>query len=75
MSGLSLGTGGYGSFQAASLPAQAGNPAGPSTIGAKAFGITTSQTDVGPRTAGFGAVALGIAGAAILVYLWYSLPR
>jgi hypothetical protein len=78
MAGLGLNVGGYGSVassQAASLPAQAGNPAGPSTIGVKAFGITTSQTDVGPRTAGFGTVALGLAGVGILIFLWKSLPR
>jgi len=77
MAGLSLGAAGYaaGGYAPAAVPAQAGNPAGPSTIGMKAFGIGTSQTDVGPRTAGLGTVALGLAGAAILVFLWKSLPR
>lgn len=77
MSGLSLGAAGYasGGYGAAALPAQAGNPAGPSTIGVKAFGIQTADTAVGPRTAGFGTVALGIAGVLVLVFLWKSLPR
>lgn len=78
MAGLNLNVGGYGSAgsaQLASVPAAAQSPTGPTTIGTRAFGIGTSQTDVGPRTAGLGTVALGIVGAAVLAYLWYSLPR
>jgi hypothetical protein len=73
MAGLSLGVGGYGS--AGAYVPTAANPAS-STIGQQAFGIGTSQTDnSGPRTAGYGTVALGVAGAVVLAWLWYTLPR
>ena len=71
MAGLSLGVGGYGS---ASLPTAANMPTG-TTINQQAFGIGTSQTGAGPRTAGFGTVGLGIAGALVLTWLWWTLPR
>lgn len=81
MAGLNLGMGAYGnasggSMTQASLPAQATSASsGRVTIAKRAFGITTAQNDAGPATAGFGTVALGIAGAAVLFYLWWSLPR
>jgi hypothetical protein len=71
MAGLSLGVGGYGS---AALPVAANQPEG-TTIGQAAFGIGTSQTACGPATAGFGTVGLGLAGALILAWLWWTLPR
>jgi hypothetical protein len=73
MSGLSLGVGGYGSA-AASLPTAAGSPTG-SNVNQAAFGIGTSQTAEGPRTAGLGTVGLGLVGTAVIVWLWYTLPR
>ena len=74
MAGLSLGVYGGGMSQGA-VPAAAGAAPGVPTISQKAFGIYSQQTRTGPRTAGYGTVALGVAGAAILVWLWYSLPR
>ena len=77
MAGLALNVGGYGSAGSgnlASLPMPAGQPGSP-TITQRAFGITSAQSAAGPRTAGYGTVILGIAGAAVLAYLWYSLPR
>ena len=75
MAGLSLGV--YGrSMPQGAVPAAAGVAPGAPTISSKAFGIYSQQGgNVGPRTAGFGTVALGLAGAAVLVYLCYSLPR
>ena len=73
MAGLSLNVGGYGS---AAIPSAANVPEG-TNVQQAAFGIGTSQTgaDTGPRTAGFGTVGLGIAGAVVLAWLWYTLPR
>jgi hypothetical protein len=73
--GLSLGVGGYGvGYASAATPVAANQPDG-TTINQKAFGIGTSQTAAGPKTAGFGTVGLGLAGAAVLVWLWWTLPR
>lgn len=71
MAGLSLNVGGYGS---AALPVASNLPDG-QTVNQAAFGIGTSQTSEGPRTAGFGTVGLGLAGAALLTWLWWTLPR
>ena len=74
MSGLSLNVGGFGGQTAgkAGLPYAANNPA--STISQKAFGIQAglSGQSKGPA---YGSVGLGLLGAAVLVWLWYSLPR
>ena len=77
MSGLSLSMGAYGgSMSQGAVPVAAGVSPGAPTISQKAFGVFSQQSGaVGPRTAGFGTVALGLAGAAVLVYLWWSLPR
>lgn len=77
MAGLSLGVGAYGgAMSQGALPSSAGVSPGAPTISQKAFGVFSQQAGaVGPRTAGFGTVALGLAGAGILLYLWYSLPR
>lgn len=78
MAGLNLGVGGYGSGSASYTPAAvpiAANQATGTTINQQAFGIGTSQTSVGPRTAGFGTVGLGVAGAIVLAWLWWTLPR
>lgn len=76
MAGLNLGMGTFGgAMPQGALPAAASVSPGAPTIAQRAFGIQSANQSVGPRTAGFGTVALGIAGAAILVYLWWSLPR
>ena len=77
MAGLLLGQGPYGAqMSQGAIPAAAGVSPGAPTIAQKAFGVFSQQAgNCGPRTAGYGTVALGLAGAAILVYLWYSLPR
>lgn len=72
MAGLSLNVGGYGS---AAVPAAANQPAASgATIGQQAFGVTTGASR-GNTLATYGSVGLGLAGAAVLVWLWYSLPR
>ena len=73
MAGLNLNVGGYG-YAGAAVPTASNLPEG-QTINQAAFGIGTSQTAEGPRTAGFGTVGLGLAGAALLAWLWYTLPR
>jgi hypothetical protein len=78
MAGLTLGVGGYGAsasgYIPAATPTAANMPTG-TTINQAAFGIGTSQTGTGPKTAGFGTVGLGLAGSAVLVWLWHTLPR
>lgn len=75
MSGLSLNVGAYGGgIPQGAMPVAANNPS--STISQKAFGVYSQQSGAtGPRTAGLGTVALGILGAGVLVFLWWSLPR
>lgn len=76
MAGLSLnmglqGAGGYGS---AATPAAAGASAsGPTTIGQKAFGITTGNgsSTIGP----IALMSTGVLSLIGLVYIWWSLPR
>lgn len=81
MSGLSLnmglnGNGAFGSgFAGANVPAAAGaSPQGPTTIGAKAFGISSGaggeRNIPGAALLGFGTLAL-----LGLVWIYYSLPR
>lgn len=83
MSGLTLRTGvsagissGSGSYTPLT-PASASPPTATSgTIAQAAYGISGGGgSDIGPRTAAVGSVAIGIASLALLVYLWWSLPR
>lgn len=76
MPGLNLNVGGYGAggYAPAAVPTASNLPTG-QTVNQAAFGIGTSQTAEGPALAGFGTVGLGVAGAALLAYLWYTLPR
>lgn len=53
----------------AQAPSQTGT-----TITQQAYGIT-SGAEVGSRCAGWGTCISGIVGTAVLVYLWWSLPR
>lgn len=70
MAGLRLNTGFSASgVVAASPPSQSGR-----TITQQAYGIS-SGADMGGRTAGWGSTLIGIGAAAVLVYLWWSLPR
>ena len=55
----------------------ASSGAGPATISDRAYGINSGlgSADGGPNTAGFGTISIGVLGAVVLVFLWYSLPR
>lgn len=58
------------------LPASAsGSTSNAGTIGQQAYGITGTGADTTKSVAGYGAVGVGIAAIAALVYLWWSLPR
>ena len=72
MAGLSLNVGGYGTAGSGALPVAANNPS--STITQKAFGVSTGAEGQS-RVPAYGSVGLGLLGAAVLVWLWYSLPR
>ena len=73
MAGLTLGVGGFGSgIAAAKLPIAANAPS--STISQKAFGVTTGTAGLS-RVPAYGTLTVGVAAAAVLVWLWYSLPR
>ena len=74
MAGLSLNMGGNvgaRSRASAGLPFAANAPS--STIAQKAYGI--QQGAEGSRVPAYGSVGLGLLGAAVLVWLWVSLPR
>jgi hypothetical protein len=68
-----LGGASYGSsYGSAALPRAANPPS--STIAQQAYGISTPGAGVS-KVPAYGTVALGAAGALVLVWLWYSLPR
>jgi len=75
VAGLGLRVGGFGSVAGtgAAVPAAASQP-GSATVGQSAFGVFSSQT-AGDTTAGFGALILGASAAALLAWIWWTLPR
>jgi len=75
VAGLGLNIGGFGSASASggTMPVAASQPGG-ATVGQSAFGIYSSQT-AGDTTAGFGALILGASAAALLAWIWWTLPR
>lgn len=79
MAGLSLNMGAFGSagggYNGAATPAAAGaSPSGPTSIGQKAFGVTTGGTG-GSMVGPIALVSTGTAAIALLWWIWYSLPR
>lgn len=75
MAGLNLmGSAGFTSVASGGVPAAAGTPGAPSTIGQRAFGITSGQT-AGPRTGAYGTMIAGAAGTVLLLWMWWTLPR
>lgn len=74
MAGLNLGLGGGAGVYSSLPPSAAASPAG-ATISARAYGIGSGNMEGGSRIAFFGVTGVGIASTALLVYLWYSLPR
>jgi hypothetical protein len=75
VAGLGLRVGGFGSVTGTggAVPSAASQP-GSATVGQRAFGVFSSQT-AGDTTAGFGALILGASAAALLAWLWWTLPR
>lgn len=55
------------------VPATAAASA-PSTAAVAAYG-PLAGTSAGPRTAAVGAGCSGVIAAALMIYIWYSLPR
>jgi hypothetical protein len=81
MAGLSLDAGlgtsvfANGGYPGAATPAAAGATAqGPTSIGQKAFGIVTGDEGF-YRTGVFAAIGGGGLSLALLVFIWWSLPR
>ena len=73
MAGLSMGMGGFGGqVTATALPNAASQP-GSMTVTQAAFGITAGAG--GDDWAAKGSLVAGVVGAALLVFLWHSLPR
>ena len=66
---VGLNLGGY-----TATAAQPPSTAGATTIAQTAYGTGSTPT-TGPTTARNGSILLGLAGTAVLVYLWYTLPR
>ena len=79
MAGMYLRTGatvGYAPFTPpAANTTTAGGMGAPSTISQAAYGINGSGASTVDPTAGYGAVGVGVAAVAILVFMWWSLPR
>jgi hypothetical protein len=80
MAGLNLtgtaGVSGYGSAGvAAALPASYAASAAGATISSRAYGVGSDSGNGGPRTAAWGSTSAGLIGIALIVYLWWSLPR
>lgn len=65
---------GSAGVSAALPPSYAASSSG-ATISARAYGVGSDGPDAGPKTAAWGGVATGLVSMALLVYLWYSLPR
>jgi len=64
-----------GGYPGAAVPDAAGVPEGPRTIGQRAFGVTLGGGAGGPGTAGLGSTAVGAASLALLLIIYWSLPR
>lgn len=80
MAGLFLQSGltGYAgpSYGAAATPAAAGaSPQGPTSIGQKAFGITTGSGDGMYSAAHVGLISAGTFSLIALLFIYWSLPR
>jgi hypothetical protein len=62
-------------YPAAATPAAAGaSPQGPTTIGQKAFGITTGGS-AGMSCGHIGLISAGTFSLVALLFIYYSLPR
>ena len=75
MAGLSLGATAGFTVPAAALPPSYAQESSGKAISARAYGIAGASAGGGPRTAAYGSVGTGIVATAVLIWLWYSLPR
>lgn len=76
MAGLSLGASAGFAVPAAALPPSYARESGGQTISARAYGIAEASAGMAGRpVAATGSVGIGLAATALLVWLWYSLPR
>ena len=73
MAGLNLRVGAYGSAGSSGLLPSAANQPDGTTISQKAFGIGMGAS-TGSKAAN-GAMIAGAAGAVLLAWLWWTLPR
>lgn len=76
---LNMGLNGQGAFgsgygQAATPAAAGASPQGPTTIGQKAFGITTGGS-AGLTASGIALMSVGTLSLIGLVWIWWTLPR
>lgn len=62
----------YGGYGSAGVPAASGIPEGPGTITQQAWGVPSAG---GGGRHGLAAAGIGTAALAVLVFLWWSLPR
>lgn len=62
----------YGGYNGASVPAASGIPEGPVTITQQAWGVPPAGN--GSRL-GLTAAAIGTGALAVLVFIWWALPR
>lgn len=71
------GQGALGSgYAPAATPAAAGvSPQGPTTVGAKAFGIVTGGGSARYPAAQYGLLSIGTLSLAALIWIYWSLPR
>lgn len=82
MAGMSLGSPLAGGlvykgpmFVPAAQPAGSTQTGQATTLATRAYGITAGPQGGGPRTAHYGVVGVGLAGAALLLCIYFSLPR
>lgn len=77
MPGMSLKTGlNIGGSYTPLTPAATTSPSARPTIAQQAYGVAGAGVNgVGPRTAAYGSVGMGIVAVVALTFLWWSLPR
>jgi hypothetical protein len=77
MPGMSLKTGlQFGGSYTPLTPAATTAPSARPTIAQQAYGVAGAGVNgMGPRTAAYGSIGIGIAAVITLGFLWWSLPR
>lgn len=75
MPGLNLRAGLGVNIPAAALPPSYAQDQDGQSISARAYGIAGASGAGQPATAAYGSVGLGLAATALLIWVWYTLPR